>query len=129
MVRAIKGHTDHERDRVGDQRRTIEGLTYLIGATLLSLEPDDDYRNLLRNVIHANRDGTRSTHILEEFTVSHARALLPACMDPVKEELYGLIQREVFKVVEKNELPTSAQVLGCRIMKCMKMVGTVTAKY
>lgn len=75
-----------------------------ISAVVPSPSPgrEDDYLDLLSNVIQAETEGKRSLHVVDEFTAADARASLPECMDAVKEDLDGLSRLESFKLVEKK---------------------------
>lgn len=115
----------------------VKGFTISEILPVSSRERDDDYGHLLSNVILADTGGTRSINIVpyglcafwKECSTSDVIVSQPDCIDAVKDELDGLIKRQLLKIVEKRQLPSNGMVMGGRIISSVKNEGTGAAKF
>lgn len=72
-------------------RTRFEALPIMMVLPASTTVRDDDYRHLLRNVVHTGSDQTRTIQIVEELPASDERVALLDFVDEVKAELNGLI--------------------------------------
>lgn len=68
-----------------------------------------------------------SFHLVSQFP--EPRANLPACKQALEEELEELVSRGVFRLVSKRELQPNANLLGGRIIRCVKNVVTASERF
>lgn len=60
---------------------------------------------------------------------SDPRANLPTCITAVKVHLDGLLSLDVFRLFEKDDLPRNSNLLGAKIIRFMKNVGTSSEQF
>lgn len=83
-------------------------------------EEESDYERPLRAVVQDRNPPLTHIHVVDEFPVSRPRESHSECIVAVEAELNGLLSRDVFKLVQKGDLPPKANLLTGCIIWCIK---------
>ncbi len=68
-------------------------------------------------------------HPVEIIDKRDPRAMCPKMRAAIQKEISGLLERGTFKIVLRSEVPEGANILGGRLVLCIKDVNTGEEKY
>lgn len=88
-----------------------------------------DYASLLRNVVREGSGTTGAIHLVDDLGVCDPRTTHPECVAGVKSELGALISRDVFRLIDRRNLPTKANLLGGHIIQSAKNEAMTSERF
>ena len=88
---------------------------------------DLDLKRLLKGLAHLQLQPDIA--ITEVFFPSDKRAQSEQCKKAIMKEVNGLLERGVFQVVKRKDVPPDANVLTTRMVLAVKDIGTPGEKY
>lgn len=81
------------------------------------------------SVAREDSRGASGIHLVEELPACNPRGALSTSIATVKEELDVILARDVLRVIERIDLPNNANLLGFRITRGIKNLGTTSESF
>lgn len=93
--------------------------------------------SLVRDISTVNRPwrrdyiprDTAKGNVVEIIKKRDPRAKSSRMKEAIRKEIAGLLERGVFKVIMKEDIPKNANVMGGRSVICIKETGTQEERY
>lgn len=85
---------------------------------------DSDYASKFLNMRRDYGGRNSAIHLDDEFGVGYPPVAHPEFFAAVKAELESFLSRDVFRLIDHGKFLTKAKLLGGRILRCVKNVGT-----